>query len=191
MTQITSKERINKRLWDSVALREAIINAFVHNDFTNEVPPKFEIFPDRIEITSSGGLPEGLNQAEFFEGYSVPRNKELMRVFKDLGMVEQLGSGVPRILESYGKECFMFSDHFLRMSFPISADQLGGQEEKLTERQKEVLELIKADTGISRKQLSEKLNINQSAVQKHIDALKKKGVIYRESETTGYWIIEV
>lgn len=46
--QITSKERINIRLWDSVALREAIVNAFVHNDFTNEVPPKFEIFPDRI-----------------------------------------------------------------------------------------------------------------------------------------------
>ena len=42
-----------------------------------------------------------------------------MRVFKDLGMVEQLGSGVPRILESYGRECFTFSDHFLRMSFPV------------------------------------------------------------------------
>ena len=201
-TQITSKERINKRLWDSVALREAIINAFVHNDFTNEVPPKFEIFPDRIEITSSGGLPEGLNQDEFFEGYSVPRNKELMRVFKDLGMVEQLGSGVPRILESYGKECFTFSDHFLRMSFPASISQpsgqvggqeggqVGGQEGKLTERQKEILKLIKADPGISRKQLSDKLGINQSAIQKHIEALKKKGVIYRESETTGYWIIK-
>lgn len=175
----------------------------MHNDFTNEVPPKFEIFPDRIEITSSGGLPEGLNQDEFFEGYSVPRNKELMRVFKDLGMVEQLGSGVPRILESYGKECFFFSDHFLRMSFPIYHGYIGGQEggqtggqdggqaEILTGRQKEVLELIKADPGISRKQLSQKLGINQSAVQKHIDALKKKGVIHRESETTGYWIIKV
>ncbi len=65
------------------------------------------------------GLPEGLSQEEFFQGFSVPRNKELMRVFKDLGMVEQLGSGVPRILESYGRECFTFSDHFLRMSFPV------------------------------------------------------------------------
>ena len=41
-----------------------------------------------------------------------------MRVFKDLGMVEQLGSGVPRILESYGRECFTFSENFLRMVFP-------------------------------------------------------------------------
>ncbi len=105
-------------MWDSIALREAIINSFVHNDFTGEVPPKFEIFPDRFEIASAGGLPEGLSQEEFFEGFSVPRNKELMRVFKDLGMVEQLGSGVPRILESYGRECFTFTDNFLRMTFP-------------------------------------------------------------------------
>ncbi len=122
-TKITSKERDTQRLWSPIALREAIINAFVHNDFTSEVPPKFEIFPDRFEITSTGGLPEGLSQIEFFEGFSVPRNKELMRVFKDLGMIEQLGSGMPRILESYGKECFTFSDHFLRMSFPA----LGGK----------------------------------------------------------------
>jgi ATP-dependent DNA helicase RecG len=96
-----------------------------------EVPPKFEIFPDRIEITSAGGLPEGLSQEEFFEGFSVPRNKELMRVFKDLGMVEQLGSGVPRILESYKRECFTFTDNFLRMTFPI----IGGQVDILTNRQ--------------------------------------------------------
>jgi len=43
-----------------------------------------------------------------------------MRVYKDLDLVEHLGSGVPRILESYLKECFMFSDNFLRMSFPAS-----------------------------------------------------------------------
>jgi predicted HTH transcriptional regulator len=121
-TRITSKERIDTTRWDMIALREAIINAFVHNDFTGEIPPKFEIFPDRIEITSAGGLPEGLSQEEFFRGFSVPRNKELMRVFKDLGMVEQLGSGVPRILKSYGKECFAFSDHFLRMTFPAQRD---------------------------------------------------------------------
>ena len=117
---ITSKERIEERLWNPVALREAILNAFVHNDYTREVPPKFEIFNDRIEITSAGALPEGLSQEDFFEGVSIPRNKELMRVFKDLELVEQLGSGVPRILQSYGKECFKFMDNFTRMVFPSS-----------------------------------------------------------------------
>ncbi|SFB93385.1 Predicted transcriptional regulator, contains HTH domain [Algibacter lectus] len=118
-TKITSKEREQSYLWNPIALREAIINAFVHNDYTNEVPPKFEIFSDRIEITSAGGLPEGLSRQEFFEGFSVPRNKELMRIFKDLELVEQLGSGIPRILDHYGKESFNFSENFLRMTFVI------------------------------------------------------------------------
>ena len=42
----------------------------------------------------------------------------LMRVFKDLDLVEHLGSGVPRILTSYGRECFKFTENFLRMTFP-------------------------------------------------------------------------
>jgi ATP-dependent DNA helicase RecG len=119
LSKITPKERENQRLWDPIALREAVINAIIHNDYSYEVPPKFEIFDDRIEITSAGGLPDALNQEEFFEGVSIPRNKELMRIFKDLDMVEQLGSGVPRILESYAKECFKFSENFLRMTFPV------------------------------------------------------------------------
>ena len=122
-----------------------------------------------------------------------------MRIFKDLGMVEQLGSGVPRILESYGRECFTFSENFLRMVFPTQSGQVGGQvggqaggqAEHLTERQQEVLELIKSNPAISRKQLSERLAINPSAIQKHIDSLKKKGIISRDSETTGYWKIHI
>lgn len=49
-TKITSKERIDKNLADKVALREAIINAIVHNDYSSEVPPVFEIFSDRFVI---------------------------------------------------------------------------------------------------------------------------------------------
>lgn len=121
-SRITSKTRIDTRLWHPVALREAVINAIVHNDYTNEVPPKFEIFDDRIEITSAGSLPETMSQEEFFEGYSMPRNQEMMRIFKDLELVEHLGSGVPRILQFYPKECFRFTENFLRMTFPNAWD---------------------------------------------------------------------
>jgi ATP-dependent DNA helicase RecG len=73
--------------------------------------------------------------------------------------------------------------------------QVGGQDESqidtLTERQKEVLTLIIANPRVSRRQLAENFGINESAVQKHIDALKKKGVIKRESETTGQWTVIV
>ena len=50
ITKITAKEREDKRLWSAIALKEAVLNAFVHNDYTTEVPPKFEIFDDYSKI---------------------------------------------------------------------------------------------------------------------------------------------
>jgi glycosyltransferase involved in cell wall biosynthesis len=61
LTQITSKERIEQRLYHPVALREAVINAIIHNDYSYEVPPKFELFADRLEITSAGAIPQALS----------------------------------------------------------------------------------------------------------------------------------
>lgn len=73
---------------------------------------------NRIEITSAGSLPDMLSKEEFFEGFSMQRNQEMMRIFKDLDLVEHLGSGIPRILEAYSTDCFRFTDNFLRMTFP-------------------------------------------------------------------------
>lgn len=122
LARITSKERIEKKLVDPIALREAVINAIVHNDYSREVPPVFEIFSDRIQITSYGGLPLGLSEKDFFECRSMSRNRELMRIFKDVGLVEQLGSGMSRILKAYDKSVFDISEHFLVVSFKFSED---------------------------------------------------------------------
>jgi ATP-dependent DNA helicase RecG len=108
-----------------------VSNAIIHNNYANEIPPKFELFPNRLEITSAGGLVPEFDENEFFMGYSVPRNKELMRIFKDLEMVEYLGSGVPRILQKYPRSIFTFTPNFIRITFPfeMSLDdgQTGGQ----------------------------------------------------------------
>jgi len=58
----------------------------------------------------------------------IPRNKELMRVFKDLEMVEHLGSGLPRITEFYGPECFRFTENFLRITFAASRSVYADEE---------------------------------------------------------------
>lgn len=102
---------------DSKALKEAVINAIVHNDYSYGNSPIIELYSDRIEITSAGGLPQELSQEEFLEGVTAPRNKELIRVFKDVDLIENIGSGVLRILDAYDKSCFKFMDHFLRVSF--------------------------------------------------------------------------
>lgn len=124
MNRITSRERIDRPFWNPVALREAVINAIIHNDYTAELVPKFEIFPDRIEITSAGTVHPGQEQDDFFAGYSNPRNKTLMRIFRDLDMVEYLGSGLPRILKAYPREVFAFSGRFIRIVFPIDPKAL-------------------------------------------------------------------
>lgn len=117
--KVTGITRIEKNLVEPVALREAVINAMVHNDYTREIPPVFEIFSDRMEITSYGGLIPGQSKEEFFSCCSMPRNRELMRVFKDVGLVEQLGSGMSRILRSYSKDIFKISEHFIKVVFPF------------------------------------------------------------------------
>jgi len=54
ITKITPRKRINRNLWNRIALREAVINTIIHNDYTTELVPKFEIFADRLEMTSAG-----------------------------------------------------------------------------------------------------------------------------------------
>ena len=98
-----------------------------------------------------------------------------MRVYKDLGMVEQLGSGIPRILRAYSKESFVFMPNFIRMVFyksNIESGQIGGQI-YLTDRQRDIVDLIKQNPKISRRDIANILDINQSAVIKHLENLKK------------------
>lgn len=149
---------------DPTALREAVINAIVHNDYSNEVPPKFELFLDRLEITSAGGLPHGLSKDEFLMGFSVPRNKELMRVFKDLDLVEYLGSGIPRILKKYDPSIFLFTENFFRITFmfeeAISQTDFKATTEVNAEVTKEVGKLLAALVeSMTRQEIQEKMHL--------------------------------
>ena len=150
----------------------------------------------KIEITSSGGLPHGLSQEEFFEGFSVPRNKEIMRICRDLRLVEQLGSGVPRILQTYSRACFRFSENFVRMTFPIS-DKLTNEIEKnsklvegLVENQKKMVYLIDQKPTITIKELADSIGISTTAIDKNLIKLKEKNILRRiGGDKKGRWEI--
>lgn len=116
-TKITPKFRLEKKMFEPVPVREALINMLVHNDYTHGYTPVVELFADRIEMTSIGGLPAGLTVEDFFAGVSMPRNREIMRIFKDVEMVEQLGSGMNRILRDYDRSIFTIADSYIRVSF--------------------------------------------------------------------------
>jgi Predicted transcriptional regulator containing an HTH domain and an uncharacterized domain shared with the mammalian protein Schlafen len=110
------RSRLDKRLVDSLVLHEVIINAFAHNDYTRLDTPIFQIYSDRFEVTSFGGLVEGLSLENFYEGTSMPRNREIMRVLKDLEFVEQLGSGIPKIVSKYGRGVISMNENVVQTS---------------------------------------------------------------------------
>ncbi|MDR1695053.1 MAG: putative DNA binding domain-containing protein, partial [Endomicrobium sp.] len=124
------KPRLDKKYIDNDALREAVINAFVHNDYSRGDTPIFEVFEDRFEITTYGNILEFMPEEDFFTGRSAPRNPEIMRIFQDLELVEHLGSGIPYIVGLYGRKAFQLSKAGLRLSLKFDKSIEKGVHEK-------------------------------------------------------------
>ena len=200
-TVITPTGRHDTPQWNKIAIREALINAVVHNDYSYGAPSKVELFSDHLEITSIGRIPDGLSKDNFFNGVSMPRNKELMRVFRDVEMVEALGSGMLRIMRTYGRENFEFGDNFIR--FKVKFGDLGHDREnvvenkedvrkdvrkELSERQLIILDMIRANVRIGIEEMSVKMSVNEKTVRRDINILKQYGFLTRiGGRKNGYW----
>lgn len=113
---------------------------------------------------------------------------------KSKNIIERIGSATfggywtLKKIKAYDKDCFKFSDNFSRITFPKSTSgAIGGAIESLTERQVEILELIKKNNKIAYREVAQRLEINNSAVQAQFDTLKEKSIIERIGGTRGYW----
>lgn len=81
------------------AIREAVVNAVVHADYSlSGSPIRVAIFDDRLEIDNPGLLPFGITLEQIKQGISKIRNRVIARVFQELGIIEQWGSGIQRIV---------------------------------------------------------------------------------------------
>lgn len=96
--------RTDVRDFPPVAVREALLNAIVHRDYSLSASILIHIFEDRFEIISVGGLVEGLRRDDIMLGVSAARNTNLSKVFYRLMLIEAYGSGLPRIYSSYKSE---------------------------------------------------------------------------------------
>ena len=82
-----------------VALREALINALIHRDYANFGRDiKMGVYDDIVNIVSPGALPSIVTIEDILRGRSEIRNKVIANVFKELGLIEQWGSGINRIM---------------------------------------------------------------------------------------------
>ncbi len=80
-------------------LKEAVINAIVHADYSQKgAPIRVSFFDDRIEIENPGILLPGMTIEDVKTGVSKIRNRVIARVFRELDLIEQWGSGFQRIL---------------------------------------------------------------------------------------------
>ena len=95
----SSGQRIEKMQYPDFAIREAIVNAVCHRDLTLQGQLiSIEIYSDRIEIISPGGLPNTQTIERMKTGLSYARNPLLLQYLYDYRYVERLGRGVPKIL---------------------------------------------------------------------------------------------
>lgn len=95
---IEAVRRVDRWAFPAAALREAVVNAVVHADYSQRGGPiRVAIFDDRLEVENPGLLPFGLTVDDIRRGVSRLRNRVIGRVFHELGLIEQWGSGIQRM----------------------------------------------------------------------------------------------
>lgn len=215
---LSNAERKETPLFDKDSIREAVINAFIHNDWKNETPPTIFIYDDRMEILSYGELPYKLSKEKFFSGQSVPINRGLFTIFMANQIAEQSGHGVPTIVAKYGKESFDFSsgailvtikfafsfrhidinenfgfDEYITTQENSNTTQETTQENSNTTQEttkQQIIEIISNNGKVTLNEMAEKLKLSREGVKYHITELQKEGKIRHEGSTkAGQWVI--
>jgi len=179
------------------ALREAVINAVIHRDyFEKGANVMVEIFDDRVDITSPGGLVKGLKPEEFGTK-SMLRNPNIANILQRIKYIEKMGTGINRMqnfMKSSGMKPIKFEfSGFVTAVFnraaavsDVDGGINGGINRGINGGINTVLEYIKNNAGFRLPLISKSLEIPEKTVEKKLKALKKEGKIeYRGSKKTG------
>ena len=168
---------------------------------------------DRLEVTSPGGLYNGLTYEEVINGHSKIRNKGIANIFSQMGLVEAWGSGIKRILnaaEEYGlpKPRFQEFDNMFRVElfrnlFPMmeenrdigetsekhrrSIGEVSGIEQQieLNDTQKKIIKLLLEDNQLSAIKMADRIGIASRNIESNIKKLKELGTWIAEKWLLG------
>ena len=122
-SEIRGFERVDSPDYDDEVIREALLNAVIHRDYSRQDSTLASVFSDRIEIVSIGGVVPGYDPVDLIDGgVSALRNRALADVFARLGYIEAFGTGIPKIRRSYAGidpgPSFTFLPHAFRVVLP-------------------------------------------------------------------------
>ena len=202
--EIKGMQRIESWEIPLEVLRESVINALIHRDYTKPGYIYVKIYDDAITISNPGELPEELTIEDLFrEHESIPRNILLADTFYYAGYIDTWGRGILNIikkLDETGLErpSFEQSGGYFRITITRGDVEKGVEKgvergvELLSQNQKEILDQIMKNPNISKREIQDILNIGKKAVDYNIEILKKKGVLRRIGPARGgYWEVRI
>ena len=186
-------DRIDKRDYPSEALREALLNAITHRDYSFSGSTLISIFDDRIEFVTIGGLVRGLTFDDIMLGISALRNQNLANVFYRLKLIEAYGTGILKINESYAdctvKPQFEVTDNAFKITLP-NINYAGERKDvtstaplKVTDkanRQAILLRLTEKQGYIVRKDVEAELKVSQATAILILRDMVEKGLLIKE-----------
>lgn len=185
------------------AIRELIVNAIVHRIYINPraMPVTVALYDDRLEVTSPGGLPHGMTMDMMLSGHSRSRNKSLALAFRYMNLIEEWGSGIPRIqeqLERAGLRPLTIESSGMDLRFVIwrkpaaveTINETISETIKKRETTNETIsvaaDIVAANPGIGRAALIGKVGKSRATVARALATLVAKGlVVYRGSRKCG------
>ena len=178
-SEIEGLRRIDRRDYPTDAVREALLNALVHRDYSFSDSTLISIFDDRIEFVSIGGLARGITFNDMMLGVSVARNRNLANVFYRLTLIEAYGTGIPKILRSYENIALKPQIEVTDNAFKITLPNINEITEKalLNNNERSVMALFSGRDSIVRKEVEADLSVSQPMAVRILKGLIDKGEI--------------
>lgn len=144
------------------------------------------MYDDRVEISSPGGLPQGLTIEDYLqEQVSILRNPIISGVFYRLDLIEQFGTGVRKIYKTYEdsitKPKFKISENFIRVVLPV----LDKDNHSLSKDEKVIYRLLEDEEELNRNELDIQSGFNKSKTLRVLNNLLEKDFIIKEGSGPG------
>lgn len=183
--EFSGLKRIDLRDYPPEAVREALLNALVHRDYSYSDSTFISVFDNRIEFVSLGGLPKGISFSDMMLGVSVLRNSHLADVFYRLHLIEAFGTGMPKIMECYREHedqpNIELSDNAFKITLPNTNYQqdVSYKKDALTTAEKRILNYLSAHKTVARIDLETALGLSQSVTIRTLKKLLDNNLIRR------------
>jgi predicted HTH transcriptional regulator len=162
-----------------VAIREAIMNAIVHADYAQQgAPIRIALFDDRIEIENPGLLPFGLTIEDIMQGVSKLRNRVIGRVFHELHLIEQWGSGIQRMTaacQEAGMEAPKLEEIGVHFRVTISSARVRQPHTDETDRR--ILALFGDGVARSTAAVAKHIGLSQRATLTRLKSIASRGLL--------------